>query len=448
MKRYGKLKLSRVLQPAIRLADEGVEVTILQRALARRDLKHLRAGSAASLFLREGRKTYLAGTVFKQPALAETLRRIAKRGVKDFYTGQIAARIHDDMERNNGFIRKDDLAQIPLPIERRPLTTRFHGQRVFTFPLPGAGRTLIEMMNVYQQLPPSRADIDTPQGAIVLAEMIRRALIDRQDRPFDPSFFPQVRARRMRSPEYAKKLAKECMRRIKTQGETTHVSVMDAEGNAVGLTQSIERVFGSFAATEDLGFLYNNYMNAFEYENISHPYYLRPNAVPWASVAPTILFRGKRPWLVIGSPGSERITPAILQVLIRLETHTPFAAVDAPRLHCSLKGKVSLEATRMRSDVPDALRGAGFEVEVRDPYSFYMGCVQLAMRRRGGFVGIADPRRDGSAAGPGSTTSTTARSSRAALLKSKRSDLGQTLSGPAAASTSQPGDLPVERARP
>jgi gamma-glutamyltranspeptidase/glutathione hydrolase len=183
-------------------------------------------------------------------------------------------------------------------------------------------------------------------------------------------------------------------------GETTHLSVMDAEGNVVGLTQSIERVYGAAVATPSLGFLYNNYMSAFETEDIAHPYYLRPNAAPWASVAPTIVFRGRSPWAVLGSPGSERITPSILQVLLRLDSHTPFAAVDAPRLFCSLDGLVSLEASRMRDDIPEALQATGFEIQRRDPYSFYLGCVQLVLRENGEMVGVADPRRDGSAAGP------------------------------------------------
>jgi gamma-glutamyltranspeptidase/glutathione hydrolase len=175
---------------------------------------------------------------------------------------------------------------------------------------------------------------------------------------------------------------------------------MDHEGNVVALTQSIERVYGACVATPELGCLYNDYMSAFEYEDISHPYYLRPNAAPWASVAPTIVFRGRRAWLAIGSPGSERITPSILQVLLRLERHGPFEAVDAPRLHCSLDRTVSLEASRMRDDVPVELEKRGFKIKVRDPYSFYLGCVQLVMRDRRGLIGVADPRRDGAAGGP------------------------------------------------
>jgi gamma-glutamyltranspeptidase/glutathione hydrolase len=141
-------------------------------------------------------------------------------------------------------------------------------------------------------------------------------------------------------------------------------------------------------------------MSAFEEQDMAHPYYLRPNAVPWASVAPTIVFRNRRPWLSIGSPGSERIVSSIAQVFLRLKKQLPFEAVDAPRLHCSLDGTVSLEASRMRSDIPAALERHGFSVKIREPYSFYLGSVQLVMREGDKFIGVADPRRDGSAGGP------------------------------------------------
>jgi gamma-glutamyltranspeptidase/glutathione hydrolase len=234
---YGKLKLRQVLQPAIRLADEGYEVSLLQYALARRERKLLRAGSAAAFFLRDGTRPYTAGSLFKQPVLAETLRRLAAKGIKDFYRGQIAKAIHDDMIRNDGLLRRDDLAQIPQPIERRPLTTRYEGLRIHTFPPPGAGRTLIEMLNVFQQLPVARRDIETAEGSLILAEVIRRAFMDRQDRPFEPNFFPQVSGGKMLQPEYAKTLARQVQKRIKSHGETTHLSVMDREGNVVALTQ-------------------------------------------------------------------------------------------------------------------------------------------------------------------------------------------------------------------
>jgi gamma-glutamyltranspeptidase/glutathione hydrolase len=401
LNRYGTLPLARVLEPAIRLAEEGYPITKLQHDLTKREIRHLRAGTAAPLLLKEGRRLPSIGSRFRQPALAHTLRRLAVAGIVDFYQGPLARGIARDMEANGGLIREDDLAQIPWPVERRPLATWFHQHRVFTLGPPGAGRALIHLLNVLGHFSGDQRNPDTPEGALILAEAIRRAQLDRRDRPFDPHLYHQVPVKRMLSRAYARHVAGVIRERAaSSHGETTHLSVMDRTGSVVSLTQSIERVFGSFAASPELGFLYNNYMSAFEYEDIAHPHYLRPNAVPWASVAPTLVFKGRHPWAALGSPGSERIVSAIAQVLVRLEDMSPFNAVDAPRLHCSTDGVVSLEASRMRDDVLSRLREHGFEIDVRDPYSFYLGCVQLVIRDRKEFIGVADPRRDGSAKGP------------------------------------------------
>lgn len=404
LRRYGKLRWSRVLKPAIRSADEGFPVSELKNRLTKRELKHLKQRSSGRLFLKNGTRPYPVGATFKQPALAETLRQLARRGSKDFYRGEIAQLIHEDMQANGGLLHLDDLAHMPMPIERRPVSCHFEGMRVITMPPPGAGRTLVEMLHILGQFPAKRRDPDTPRGATLLAHVIQQAYFDRHDRPYEPNYYGQVNDTKMMSEDYAKLVSGKIRRKIrrppKTGGETTHLSVMDKDGNVVALTQSIERVYGSFEATPELGFLYNNYMSAFEYEDIEHPYYLRPNSVPWASVAPTIVFRGRRPWLAIGSPGSERIAPSIMQIILRLAKQAPFDAVAAPRLHCSLDGLVSLEASRMRSDIPPALEAQGFRIKFRDAYSFYMGCIQLVCRERNIFTGVADPRRDGSAAGP------------------------------------------------
>ena len=399
---YGSMPLAELMQPSIQLAAEGFPISPLKNRLTKRELKPLKSGTAAPLFLNNSSRPYPIATQFAQPNLANTYKRLAKKGVEDFYHGQIARQIHLDMQEHDGLLHKDDLAQIPHPIERKPVACHFEGLRVMTFPPPGAGRTLVEMLNIYENIPEELHSPDTPKGAVTLAEVIRRAFLDRRDRPYDPTFYAQIDDKRMMNKDYAQKAARLIKKRIKTQGETTHVSVMDHWGNVVALTQSIERVFGSCAACPKLGFLYNNYMSAFEYEDISHPYYLRPNASPWASVAPTIVFHGRRPWLAIGSPGSDRITPSILQVLMRLQYMSPLDAVSAPRMHCRVSGEVSLEMTRMRNDIPAALESLGFTIKQRDPFSFYLGCVQLVLKEGDTLIGVADPRRDGSAGGPDS----------------------------------------------
>ena len=401
LKTYGTLPLVRVLEPAIRLAEKGYPITELQHALQIREKDNWENGNAARFFLKDG-NPYPVGAVFKQPVLAETLRRIGQKEIEEFYQGEMAAQIEDDMFKHEGFVRRDDLAKIPYPIERRPISCRLEGYRVMTFPPPAAGRTLIEMLNILGQFQPKKYNPNLLMGTLLLIETIRRAQLDRRDRPFDPNFYPQVQDRRMLSEDYAKLAGKQIQSRMKKgSGETTHLSVMDAKGTVVALTQSIERVYGAFVVNPELGFLYNNYMSAFEYKDITHPYYLRANGVPWASVAPTIIFKGKKPYLTIGSPGSERIASAILQVLIRLlDGQPPLEAVSAPRVHCSVGGKVSLEAARIRDDLIPFLERRGFTIDRRKPISFYLGCVQMVLREGKKFIGVADPRRDGGAGGP------------------------------------------------
>lgn len=400
LKMYGTLKLAEILEPAIELAEKGYPITDLQAKLQKRELKNLTKGNAGHIFLRNSEKPFSTGHMLKQPVLAETLRRLCKEGVEDFYLGEIARAIAEDMQAHGGLIQMDDLAQIPNPIEREPVSGRLGNMMVYTMPPPGAGRTLIEMINIIKKFPSSDRNPDTPTGAVVLTETIRRAQLDRRDRPYDPNFFPQIQDERMLSNDYSKLVSQQIRSRIKSSGETTHLSTMDKYGNVVSLTQSIERVYGAKVITPSLGFLYNNYMSAFEYEDITHPYYMRPNGVPWASVAPTIILRNKKPWMAIGSPGSERIASAILQVLLRLNYQSPFDAVAAPRIHCSHDGKVSLEAAYMRDDIPHELASRGFKIDVREPMSFYLGCIQLVLKKGENFIGVADPRRDGAAAGP------------------------------------------------
>jgi gamma-glutamyltranspeptidase/glutathione hydrolase len=178
---------------------------------------------------------------------------------------------------------------------------------------------------------------------------------------------------------------------------------MDRMGMAVSLTQSIERVYGCKAAAAGLGFLYNNYLMDFDYTMPHHPFYLRPNAVPWATVAPTFLFLGDDLWMALGSPGSERIISTLAQFLLRVvdRDFSIDKAVEAPRIHCSLGGRISLEAERFSPGLIDFLKNKGYRLDLHEPYAFYLGCIQAVLKRQtnNGFQGIADVRRDGTARG-------------------------------------------------
>jgi len=150
LEHHGSMPWRRVLEPAIRIAENGFRVSRLQHDLMKRELEHLRAGSAAHFMLQDGRHLPRVGWRLRQPVLAATMRRLGEAGVMDFYRGDIARAIHEDMARHDGILRDDDLAQIPWPIERQPLTTTFGGRGVATIGPPGAGRVLIEMLNVLE----------------------------------------------------------------------------------------------------------------------------------------------------------------------------------------------------------------------------------------------------------------------------------------------------------
>lgn len=416
--RYGRLKWRTVLEPAIALARQGYAISPMQNRLQRRELDAflgLPSRSGAAAFLKSGDRPYDVGDPFVQPELAHVLELVAEEGPRAFYLGKIAQRIDEDMAAHDGFLRADDLAMIPWPIERPPLVRRYRGTTVMTMPPPAAGRTLLLVLLMLNHLDPGFISATTPESCRFLAETFRKALLQRQQQLFEPNFYPQAEDKTMLSVRFARELVASIGDNSAVDlplidppavgGETTHLSVMDMAGNVVGLSQSIESIYGSKAAAAGLGFLYNNYINTMEVKDPSHPYYLRPNAVPWSSVAPAILFVEDRPWMVLGSPGSERIFTAISQFLIQMIDggRSMTQAMEQPRLHCTMGGTVHLEAERFDPAIIDHLERAGYSVERRRSHSFYLGAIYAALRCRTGkgFQGVAEIRREGSAAGPG-----------------------------------------------
>jgi gamma-glutamyltranspeptidase/glutathione hydrolase len=339
--------------------------------------------------------------------------------VEDFYTGSIAKIIDADMRERGGLLRYDDLALIPWPIIRTPLKRKFRGVTVYTMPLPAAGRTLLFALLMLDQVPDGAfLDMEHDHKKMrLLAEVLRKAFLERSDRPFDPNFYPQLQKKEKEM--LRRKYARQCLRDIlknvdkailsavaaedERPGDTTHLSVVDKNGMAVSLTQSIERAYGSKTAAGGLGFLYNNYLMDFEYTDPHHPFYLRPNAVPWATVAPTMLFLGGDLWMALGSPGSERIVSALAQFLLHtIERNLSIDnAVKAPRMHCSLGGRISLEADRFSPGLIEFFKKKGYRIDARSPFAFYLGCIQVVLKRQTGpgFQGVADIRRDGIARG-------------------------------------------------
>lgn len=415
---YGRLPLKDLLAPAIKIATEGFPVTSLINSLIERSKEELIKDPQAKKNFLPGGAPLKAGDILTQPELARMMERMGKEGWQDFYTGEIGKQILRDMQERGGLLTAEDLSQIPIPIERPVLEGKYRKYGVITFPPPGAGRVLMQILNILENFTEEDIDLDTPYGNLILALAFQLTLRDRKRMPQNPDIYFQQTTRKMTDKKYSRQVTQNIRRIIdkysesvthlppETSGETTHFSVADGEGNIVAVTQSIELVFGAKRTAQGLGFFYNNYMSAFEYKDRTHPYYLLPGNKPWSSVAPTIITSRKKPLVVLGSPGSERISTALSQVLLRyLDGKQDLSrAIEEPRFHTSDVKKMQLEKKRFSKEIESTFEETGFDIRRRGSYSFYLGCVQgieLPHKKNGyHFYGVADPRRDGSAMGP------------------------------------------------
>ncbi len=409
LERWGTWTVSRVMEPAIELAKNGFRVTPVQNATLSSYAKALNGHNGADVMLDPSGRIPDVGALWRQPALADTLAQLSEAGLRDFYEGEIAAEIVRDMRDNGGFIREDDLASVEFGQPAQPLSLWFGDSDVRTVGPPAGGLWFAEMLRLAETIEGGDIDLDSPAGLTTAAAIIQRVRQDRRRLNLETGTNSPGSAIRVLSTEYLEAVTAEIetLRKDRSSdartpgqagtGETSHLSVMDAQGNAVALTQSIERSFGSACASPRLGFLYNGFLRAFKAKNPEHPYFLRPGAVARSNAAPTILLQGGKPTVVLGSTGSERAASSMFCVLLRLARNTPFEAVAAPRLHCTPEGVVLIEAPRMEQRVLDALEAWGFTLEPLDAYAFNTGGLQLTARSGRSFIAVADPRRDGGA---------------------------------------------------
>ncbi len=399
---YGALPLADLAEPAIDLAESGYRVTPYYHRLAKSYLKPIRKGNAATFLLDDVHEPPQPGTLKRNDPLARTLRRLGRLGAEDFYVGRIGQRILADMEANRGFVCKEDLVEIPWPAETAPLEGEFGDHKVYTTPPPGGGFVLVEMLHLFDAWAKHGFDPDSTSGALIFTEIIRRARLDR--RKLRLELTPEwVRSQPMTlSREYAVRTASELISQISNHvGETSHLNVIDRDGNVVALTQSIERSFGAKVATPELGFLYNGFMAGFKIRNKRHPHYLQPGAVARSNTSPALLIDGRGRKVAIGSTGSERIASGIFQVLVRLLSQSRFESVRAQRLHCTPERQVFYEPGRIDQTVLDALRNHGMTlVPHPEAWAFSAGGLHLAGDDGTMKWGVADPRRDGLAAAP------------------------------------------------
>jgi gamma-glutamyltranspeptidase/glutathione hydrolase len=413
--RYGKLPLKTLIEPAIRLAEEGFPVTKLFRRHLRWCQKALEKDAyAARRFLPKG-KPPVRGRTFRQKKLARTLGKLATNGTEDFYRGEIADAIVKDMQRNGGLLNREDLVNFEIPVEREPIEISYRDHRVVSVPPPGGGLQLLAGLKVIDTLDlefgNNNNSVDWYESLALIINAIFR---ERVRWPISPDLVTASVRNWLLSEERAKEVAnmirsEENLAPIMIEeepGETTHLCTVDKDGMAVALTQSVQSLYGAKVTNKDLGFFYNNYLCTCP--RYHHPYQLKSHAMPQSNVAPTFVFRGEDSTktenlrLVIGAAGSRRITSSILQIIINLLDRGKSLpeAVDAPRVHAMLNGKAMVEQEAASKKLTSQLSKYFRHVQIKAAHSHAMGAVQAIGREENGdWVGVADPRREGKASG-------------------------------------------------
>lgn len=412
----GRLQWAGLLAPAIKLAQDGIIIGPFRSHAFRFYLETLsKQPAAAAIYVRPDGLPWQQGQVLYQPALAKTLQRLAQTGAMDFYQGSMAAEIVADMQANGGWITAADLRDFPEPAIVPALQSSYRGHQVVTLPPPFGGWVVLQALNVLEQFPPGALATDDDQRRLALLDALMIAHSSRANNPItDYSDYDQqindliakdTAARLLQ--DYRANLDNE-KERVSEQitaasGETTHFSVVDGDGMAVAVTQSIDSYFGAGVAHPTLGFLYNNYMQGFQVEDPNAPYYLKAHEMPMSSMSASMVLDGDQAVLVLGSPGSARIISAVTQVTSHwLDIHSGIVdAVAAYRVHTIPPDRVYIEGENISAALMAGLAQRNWNLQ-RPSYGVsdsqldpYFGGVHALAREAGVWTGSTDPRRDG-----------------------------------------------------
>jgi gamma-glutamyltranspeptidase/glutathione hydrolase len=416
--RFGRLPWADVLAPAVRLAGEGFRLDTARARGIASDAERLAQFAASARQFLPGGKPPAVGDRFVQPDLARTLAAIATDGPAVFYTGWVADSVAAEMERGGGLITHEDLAAY-RPFWRDPITFTYRGHTIHSMgPASSGGITLALVLNMLEGAD-SMPAFGSAGQVHLMSEVMRRAFADRNHYLGDPAFVDMPVAELV-SQSYAD------MRRADIvpgraspsadvgpgpaeSTETTHYSIVDAEGNAVAVTTTINGGFGSAVTVSGAGFLLNNEMDDFAASPDRPNQYgliqgeandIAPGKRMLSAMTPTIVLDPEGALLlVLGSPGGPTIITTVAQVISNVIDHRmPLdSAVAAPRIHHQhLPDTIRAEARGLARPVARALRGMGYAVRERRGYS---GEVAAIMRVGDRWVGVADPRMRGDAAG-------------------------------------------------
>jgi gamma-glutamyltranspeptidase / glutathione hydrolase len=385
-KEHGRLPWKRLVEPAIKLARDGFPLSIdLARSLSGVLAAMKPYPASVAQFSKNG-VPYEAGEILRPPDLARTLQRIGANGPAGFYEGETALLIEKEMKANGGLITRDDLRKYQAR-KRVPIRGSYRGNEIYSMaPVSSGGVALVEMLNVLEGYDLKQTGYGSAETVHLVAESMRRAYADRARHLGDPDFNAEMPVARLTSKEYAASLRKTIRAaRASTSSpttfewpaeseETTHLSVVDAERNAVAMTFTLEAGFGSKIVVPGGGFLLNNEMGDFNAapglttaEGLigTVPNLAAPGKRMLSSMTPTIVAKDGKLLMVTGSPGSRTIINTVLLTILNIVDFGMNAqeSVDAPRFHHQwLPDRLTIEPRGLSPDTVALLRAKGHDV--------------------------------------------------------------------------------------
>jgi gamma-glutamyltranspeptidase/glutathione hydrolase len=418
--KYGRKKWAEAIAPAVQFAEKGFPLSY-KAAESLRDAGNLAADPESKRIFQKNGAFYGAGDRLIQPELAATLKRIANSGSREFYQGETARRLAAEMAKHGGLITLADLAGYQA-VERAPLTGSYRGLTIVTAPLPSSGGIgLLQMLGMLAGSGYEKTGAGSAASIHYTAEVMRRYFADRSLYLGDPGFV-KVPVAGLLNPAYIRQrrasinpdraTPSDRLNPGKPAGgegsETTHYSIVDAEGNAVAVTYTLNNGYGNGITVPGLGFLLNDQMDDFTSKPGAPNLFgliqgeansIQPGKRPLSAMTPTIVVRDGKPFLVLGAPGGPRIVTAVLQVLLNVVDFGMNIqdAVDAPRFHHQWKpDKLYLEHG-ISPDTVALLKARGHDVEYSP--GVVLARVEAILIQGGWLQGAADSRWVGKAAG-------------------------------------------------
>jgi len=417
--KYARLPFATLIQPAIDLAEKGFPISARQaNELNDNRNTFLKVNTIVPVFVRDS--PWKEGDILIQKDLANTLKRISKNGMKEFYEGETAKLIVAEMQRGKGIIGADDLKAYKA-IEKIPLEFDYKNTHIISMPLPSSGGILIEqMMKMIEPRNIAAMGFLSTEAVHLMAEVERRAFADRAEFMGDPDFV-KVPVKTLTANSYLinrmkdydplkagnSKLTKAGS--IKESEETTHISIIDNEGNAVSVTTTLNGSYGGKTVVGGAGFILNDQMDDFSIKpGVPNMYgavgneknAIAPGKRMLSSMTPTIVLKNNKPFIVVGSPGGTTIPTSVFQSLVDIIEFNmlPEDVVNKPKFHHQWLPDSLFVENSFPSATSESLESMGYLVNKRTPIG-RTELIVIGYKPKKLITAIADSRGDDAAAG-------------------------------------------------